>query len=134
VLPSPGASVVIEIPPDEPHSDAHEHPCTGWRRPERVEQLELPPGLGETAQLIVHADDPRVGLALRGADCLPESTLACAPATGSGEGTSISFGGPGQLAALAAAGEAPILFIELPRAEDDANPDAAIHVSVELLE
>lgn len=134
VLPNPGASVVIEIPPDEPHSDAHEHPCTGWRRPERVEQLELPAGLGETAQLIVQADDPRVGLALRGPDCLPESALACAPVTGIGEGTSISFGAPGQLAALAAAGEAPILFIELPRAEVDADPDAAIHVSVELLE
>lgn len=132
-VPSPGAAAVIEISPDEPHSDAHEHACTGWRRPERVERLELPVGLGETASLSVQADDPRVGLALRGPDCLPESALACAPAIDSGEAISLSFGGQGQLAALAAAGEAPILFIELPR-EDDADPPASIHVSVEILE
>lgn len=133
-VPSPGAVAVLEIPPDEPHSDAHEHACTGWRRPERVERLELPAGLGETAQLSVRADDPRVGLALRGPDCLPESALACAPATGSGDETSLSFAAPGQLAALAAAGQAPILFIELPHPEVDADPPAAIHVSVEVLE
>lgn len=134
VLASPGASLVIEIPPDEPHSDAHVHACTGWRRPERVERLELPAGLGETAQLSVTADDPRVGLALRGPDCLPMSALACAPATGTGEATSLHFAAPGQLAALAAAGEAPLLFIELPRPDDDADPPLTIHVTVELLE
>ncbi|HLT36186.1 MAG TPA: hypothetical protein VK034_07870, partial [Enhygromyxa sp.] len=126
-VPSPGAAAVIEIASDEPHSDAHEHACTGWRRPERVERLELPVGLGEAAILRVEADDPRVGLALRGPDCLPESALACAPALGSGEAISLSFGGAGQLAALAAADQAPILFIELPR-EDDADPPATIHV------
>jgi hypothetical protein len=134
IIPSPGEAALIEIPSDEPHSDAHEHSCTGWRRPERVERLSLPDGLGETATLSVIADDPRVGLALRGPDCLPESALACAPATSSGDGTSLSFGAPGQLAALAAAGEGPILFIELPRPDDDADPPAVIHVSVEVLE
>lgn len=131
-VPSPGAAAVIEILADEPHSDAHEHACTGWRRPERVERLELPAGLGDAAQLRVIADDPRVGLALRGPDCLLESALACAPAIASGDETTLSFAAPGQLAALAAAGEAPLLFIELP--PPDADPPAAIHVSVEVLE
>jgi hypothetical protein len=133
VVPSPGMAVQIEIAPDEPHSDAHEHACTGWRRPERVDRLVLPDGLGDTATLSVMADDPRVGLALRGPDCLPESALACAPATGNGDGTSLSFAAPGQLAALAAASEGPLLFIELPR-EDDADPPATIHVSVEIFD
>lgn len=129
VVPSSGAAAVIEIAADEPHSDAHEHACTGWRRPERVERLLLPAGLGETAILHVEADDPRVGLALRGPDCLPESALACA----GGDVVSLSYGGQGQLAALAAANETPILFIELPR-EHDADPPASIHVSVEIVE
>jgi hypothetical protein len=133
VVPSPGAAVLLEIAPDEPHSDAHEHVCTGWRRPERVDRLVLPDGLGQTATLSVVADDPRVGLALRGPDCLPENALACAPATGSGDETSLSFAAPGQLAALATAPEGPLLFVELPR-EDDADPPATIHVSVEIFE
>lgn len=133
-LPSPGAAAVIEIAPDDPHSDAHAHACTGWRRPERVERLVLPAGLSETATLYVHADDPRVGLALRGPSCLPEHALACAPASDAqgDANSSLSFGAPGQLASLAA-GEAPLLFIELPRAE--AQPGealVAITVTVEL--
>lgn len=116
-LAAPGEEIVLEIPGDEPHSDAHEHPCTGWRRPERVDRLELPAGLGEGAILRVEADDPRVGLALRGPDCAPEHALACAPATGAGDGTVLEFATPGQLAGLAAAGEAPRLFIELPSAD-----------------
>ncbi|MFO7563234.1 MAG: hypothetical protein R6X02_11370 [Enhygromyxa sp.] len=130
---SPGAAAMIEIAPDDAHSDAHEHSCTGWRRPERVERLELPAGLGEAATLWIEADDPRVGLALRGPDCLPEGELACAPALAGGEVSSLSFGGQGQLAVLAAADEAPLLFVELPR-EDDADPPASVLVRVEIVD
>ena len=134
IVANPGAAAIIEIGPDDPHSDAHAHACTGWRRPERVERLVLPAGLSETATLQIHADDARVGLALRGPSCLPEHALACAPASEGGEPISLSFGGPGQLASLAA-GEPPLLFIELPHAEQD--PDeapGAITVTVELFD
>jgi hypothetical protein len=132
IVPSSGA-VVIEILATEPHSDAHEHACTGWRRPERVERLELPAMLDQAAALMILADDPRVGLALREHDCLPEHALACAPASASAEPTSLSVSGS-ELAALAAAGEAPLLFIELPNPELDADPPASVHVSVELID
>ncbi len=131
VVPSPGAAAMRSIPSTEPHSDAHEHSCTGWRRPERVERLELPNELDESATLVITADDPRVGLALREPDCLPEHALACAPATGSGDATSLSVSGP-KLAPLADAGEGPLLFIELPEFEPD--PSASVLVSVEVIE
>lgn len=134
VLENPGAATVIEVAATQPHSDAHEHSCTGWRRPEQVERLELPPGLSETASLVITSDDPRVGLALRSRDCAPEHELACAPATGSGGGTSLSLTTPGLLADLAAAGEGPLLFIELVEPELDADPPAAVQVSVELFD
>src|SRR5690606_25459291 len=125
-----------EIPSTEPHSDAHEHGCAGWRRLDRVERLELPAGLGEDATLTITADDPRVALALRGPDCLPEHELACSPASEAGEPASLSLGGQ-QLAALASADQGPLLFIELPfefADEADADPPAQVHVSVELVE
>jgi hypothetical protein len=134
IVASPGDELVIEIPGDEPHSDAHEHGCTGWRRPERVERLLLPTGLSETASVHIEADDPRVGLALRGPTCAPEHALACAPATGEGTTTSLSFAGPGELAALAAAGEGPLLFIELPSPELDPEPSPTIRVRVWLVD
>lgn len=127
---------VIEIASSEAHSDAHEHSCAGWRRLERVERLELPAGLGEDATLTVTADDPRVGLALRGFDCLPEHELACAPATNSGDAIALSLTGP-ELASLAAGEQGPLLFIELPfefADEAAADPPAVVHVSVEIVE
>ena len=133
---APGLSVLaldatsaLEIPPDEAHSDAHHHSCTGWRRSERVERLELPSELPDGAQLRVRVNDGRVGLALRGPDCAPEHALACAPAAG-GDETFLHWGGE-QLAALAAAGEAPLLFVELPNPETDL-PLPAFNVSLEL--
>ena len=127
IVPSPGAAAMIEIPPSEPHSDAHEHSCAGWRRPERVERLELPTELDETATLVIVADDPRVGLALREPDCLPEHELACAPA-GSELASLVTSG------AALLLGAAPLLFIELPNPELDAGPVATIHVSIEVIE
>jgi hypothetical protein len=130
VLPDPGETIVLSIPPDEPHSDAHEHECTGWRRPERVERLELPAMLPSEAMLVVRADDPRVGLALRGSSCAPEDALACMPSD-TGSESVLVWGGDGELSALAQAGEAPLLFIELPRS-DGAQPVGEITVELEI--
>jgi hypothetical protein len=130
-LPEPGSSIVLTIPPDEPHSDAHEHACTGWRRPERVDRLELPTMLPSDAYLRVRADDPRVGLALRGSSCAPEAALACTPSD-SGNETVLVWGGDGELSALAQAGEAPLLFVELPR-PDGAQPVGTISVVLEAI-
>lgn len=133
VLPAPGeAPLVLEIPGDEVHSDAHEHACTGWRRPERVDRLVLPAALPSSAELVVQADDPRVGLALRAPACPLDDARACAPATGLGEFTELRFGDPGELAELADGAAAPLLFIELPRARSADDPP--IFVSLELRE
>jgi hypothetical protein len=131
-VPEPGAAIELVIPPDEPHSDAHEHTCTGWRRPDRVEQLELPALLPANATLVVRADDPRVGLALRDSSCLPELALACTPALATGSQTVLTWGGDGELSALAGAGGLPLLFIELPRSDGEATPITPITVSVEI--
>lgn len=130
VLPEPGDVMQLSISPDEPHSDAHEHECTGWRRPERVDRLELPAMLPSDAMLVVRADDPRVGLALRGPDCAPEHALACSPSN-TGSESVLVWGGDGELSALAQAGEAPLLFIELPRS-DGAQPVGQITVELEI--
>jgi hypothetical protein len=130
VLPEPGEAIVLSIPPDEPHSDAHEHACTGWRRPERVDRLELPATLPSDAMLVVRVDDPRVGLALRGSSCAPEDALACTPSD-TGSESVLVWGGDGELSALAQAGEAPLLFIELPRS-DGALPVGEITVDLEI--
>jgi hypothetical protein len=129
-VPEPGSAILLVIPPDEPHSDAHEHDCTGWRRPERVDRLELPATLPSDATLVVRADDPRVGLALRGSSCAPEDALACT-ASDSGNETTLVWGGDGELSALAQAGEAPLLFVELPRS-DGAQPVGPITVELEI--
>ena len=121
---------LLEISPDEAHSDAHEHACTGWRRPERVERLELPTELPASTQLRVQADDGRVGLALRAPSCAPEDALACAPALGE-EQTSLVWEGSA-LTQLAAAGEGALLFIELPRADAAEDPLETIGISLEL--
>lgn len=120
----------LVIAPDELHSDAHEHPCTGWRRPERVEQLELPPAIPPGAALVVRADDGRVGLALRGSSCLVEDTLACA-AHGAPDETFLVWDGP-DLDTAAADGHTPLLFIELPRADpSDASLDPiGVHIEI----
>ncbi|KIG13707.1 hypothetical protein DB30_07553 [Enhygromyxa salina] len=131
-LPEPGAGIEITIEPEEPHSDAHEHTCTGWRRPDRVEQLMLPATLPDGAALVVRADDPRVGLALRDSSCLPELELSCSPAIPTAMQTLLTWGGNGELSALAATGDAPLLFIELPRADTETDPIEAISVSVEI--
>ncbi|PRP96312.1 hypothetical protein [Enhygromyxa salina] len=133
--PDPGAGVTIMIDPDEAHSDAHEHSCTGWRRPDRVEQLLLPAVLPVDATLVVRADDPRVGLALRDPSCLPELELVCSPAQPGAAQTLLQWGGDGELSAMAEAGQAPLLFIELPRldtATDPIDPIDPIMVSVEI--
>jgi hypothetical protein len=130
VLPDPGSSILLSIPPDEPHSDAHEHSCTGWRRPDRVDRLELPATLPSGAFLSVRADDPRVGLALRGPSCASEDELACTPSD-TGSETVLVWGGDGELAALAQASEAPLLFVELPRS-DGAQPVGLITVELEI--
>jgi hypothetical protein len=130
VLPEPGSSLLLSIPPDEPHSDAHEHDCTGWRRPDRVDRLELPATLPSDASLFIRADDPRVGLALRGPSCAPEDALACMPSD-TGSETVLVWGGDGELSALAQAGEAPLLFVELPRS-DGAQPVGTITVELEI--
>lgn len=133
---SPGTSVLelgqptlLEIPPEEAHSDAHEHACTGWRRPERVERLELPSSLPEGTQLRVRANDGRVGLALRGPSCDPQQALACAPAAGADE-TFLQWG-DASLVELAASGQAPLLFVELPP-DTALEPLDAVSVSIEL--
>lgn len=130
VLPEPGSSIILVIPPDEPHSDAHEHACTGWRRPERVDRLELPATLPTDAMLVVRADDPRVGLALRGPSCAPEDALACTPSD-TGSETVLMWGGDGELSAFAQAGAMPLLFIELPRS-DGPQPVGEITVELEI--
>lgn len=130
VLAEPGEVIVLSIPPDEPHSDAHEHECTGWRRPERVDRLELPATLPSDAVLVVRVDDPRVGLALRGSSCAPEDALACTPSDIGSESVLV-WGDNGELSALAQAGEAPLLFIELPRS-DGALPVGEITVELEI--
>lgn len=130
-LPEPGSVISLSIPPDEPHSDAHEHECTGWRRPERVERLELPPSLPSDAALHVRVDDPRVGLALRDHTCAPEHALACTPAN-AGTATVLVWGGDGELTALAQAGHAPLLFIELPRSDVDGQGVGTITVDLEI--
>jgi hypothetical protein len=129
-LPDPGSSIILSIAPDEPHSDAHEHDCTGWRRPERVDRLELPTLLPSDAYLMVRADDPRVGLALRGSSCALEDALACTPSD-MGNETVLVWGGDGELSALAQAGETPLLFVELPRS-DGALPVGPISVELEI--
>ncbi len=130
-LPEPGSAISLSISPDEPHSDAHEHACTGWRRPDRVDRLELPATLPGDAALHVRADDPRVGLALRGPSCAPEDALACTPSDGGSE-TILVWGGDGELSALAQAGEAPLLFIELPRSDVGGEPVGMITVELEI--
>jgi hypothetical protein len=130
-LPEPGAAMLLSIPPDEPHSDAHEHACSGWRRPERVDRLVLPPTLPSDAMLVVRADDPRVALALR-SSCAPEDALACTPSD-TGSESVLVWGQGGELSALAQAGAAPLLFIELPRS-DGAQPVGQITVELVLME
>lgn len=131
VLPAIGeAPLLLELSPDEPHSDAHEHACTGWRRPERVDRLLLPDALPDDARLRVRVDDPRVGLALRAPSCLLEDARACAPANVAGAvETVLEWGAPGELAELAELGTMPYLFVELAR--EDPQP---ITVSLELLQ
>jgi len=108
------------------------HACTGWRRPERVDRLELPASLPAGTTLIVRADDPRVGLALRGPSCAVEHALACA-ADGAPSETVLSWGGDGSLADMAAAGDSPWLFIELPRQDLDLGELGPIDIEVELV-
>jgi hypothetical protein len=86
--------------------------------------------LPSDAMLLVRADDPRVGLALRGSSCAPEDALACTPSD-TGSETVLVWGGDGELSALAQAGEAPLLFIELPR-PDGALPVGEITVELEI--
>jgi hypothetical protein len=131
-LPAPGVQVELVTLPDDPHTDAHDHPCTGWRRPERVEQLEFPPVLPEDTTLVVRADDPRVGLALRGPSCAPEDALACAVAEPGASETTLTWGQPGELAQLAEAGSRPLLFIELPRADVGDEAIGPITLTLEL--
>ncbi|NVB38101.1 hypothetical protein G6O69_09680 [Pseudenhygromyxa sp. WMMC2535] len=126
--------LVVALSPDAVHTDAHEHACAGWRRPERVDRLLLPAGLPDDARLRVRASDARVGLALRGPSCLVEDALACAPASDPEQGaveTLLEWSSPGALATLAEAGERPLLFTELPRPED--FPSAGIILELELL-
>jgi hypothetical protein len=130
VLPPPGEVLLLSIPPEEPHSDAHEHECSGWRRPERVDRLELPAMLPGDAMLVVRADDPRVALALRGSSCAPEDALACTPSD-TGSESVLVWGGDGELSALAQAGEAPLLFVELPRSDGE-QPVGEISVELEI--
>lgn len=132
VLAGPGEPVELTIPPEEPHSDAHTHACTGWRRPERVERLVLPATLPPEATLELHADDPRVGLALRSPSCAPEHALACAPANASVDGTTLSWGGVGELGAIAESGAPLLLFIELPRSDLGTDPPGTITVEIEI--
>ncbi|MCA9687017.1 MAG: hypothetical protein KC457_32925, partial [Myxococcales bacterium] len=130
VLPAVGeAPLLLEISPEEPHSDAHEHACVGWRRPERVDRLLLPDALPDHARLRVRVDDPRVGLALRAPSCLLEDARACAPANvADAVETVLEWGAPGELAELAQQGAMPYLFVELAR--EDPLP---VTVSLELL-
>lgn len=72
--------------------------------------------ISPTARLEIVADDPRVGLASRTPDCLPEHAHACVPADlEAGPHTLVV--GEGQLATWAMQGIAPLLFIELPTDE-----------------
>lgn len=115
-----GESLLLAIDTADPHGDAHAHTCTGWRRPERVHRLLLPAEISPTARLEIVADDPRVGLAVRMPDCLPEHAQACAPADLEG-GPHALIVGEGQLPIWAAQGIAPLLFVELPNDEQAAT-------------
>ncbi|MFV8750004.1 hypothetical protein ACNOYE_05610 [Nannocystaceae bacterium ST9] len=114
----PGETLVLAIDTSEAHGDAHAHSCTGWRRPERVHRLRWPAGaeISPQARLEIVADDPRVGLALRAPDCLPDHAQGCAPPDlEAGPHTLIV--GEGQLPSWAAQGVEALLFVELPRDE-----------------
>jgi hypothetical protein len=86
--------------------------------------------LPSDAMLVVRADDPRVALALRGSSCAPEDALACTPSD-TGSESVLVWGGDGELSALAQAGEAPLLFVELPRSDGE-QPVGEISVELEI--
>jgi hypothetical protein len=125
-----GESLLVSIDTADPHGDAHAHACTGWRRPERVHRLRLPAEISPTARVEIIADDPRVGLAVRMPDCLPEHAHACMPADLEA-GPHTLLVGEGQLATWAMQGIAPLLFIELPA---DEEPPTMIDVSLTIIE
>mgnify|MGYP000093009021 CR=1 FL=1 len=103
-----GAGTLV-VDPNLPQSDAHRHSCTGGGTRERVLQVKLPDGLRAQDDLQIRSVRPEVGLAVRAPGCLADDEVDCgAPAVG---GTQVTIAGP---AALAAAGVAPYLFVELP--------------------
>jgi hypothetical protein len=123
-----GQSLEVSIDTSEPHGDSHAHPCTGWRRPERVHRLLLPAEISPSARLEIVANDPRVGLAVRMPDCLPEHAHACSPVDlEAGPHTLVV--GENQLATWAMQGIAPLLFIELPADDEGATIGVSLTIT-----
>ncbi len=122
-----GESLVVMLATGEAHGDAHAHSCTGWRRPERVHRLVLPAEISPTARLEILADDPRVGLAVRAPDCLPDHAQACLPADLEGGPFPLILAS-GLLQTWAMQGVAPLLFIELP--SDEAAATLALSLTI----
>jgi hypothetical protein len=88
---------------------------------ERVLRLALPDGLDPGMTLELAVDHPEVVLAVRAPGCAPGEELVCAPATPGGAVALVEG-----VDALAGAGIAPYLFIELPDAVTGDDPPIAV--------
>lgn len=101
------APVVVSVDPAVPYSDAHQHPCAGARRRDRVIHVQWP-APGGTLVVSSTADD--VALAVRGPGCAAAEALACATEGAAGTRVELGVDGPG----------GAFVFVELP-ADDPAG-------------
>jgi hypothetical protein len=120
--------VVIEIDPEDLHSDAHQHSCTGSGAREAVYRLALAADTSATADVIVSTAATDVGLALRSPGCLAADEIACSEP---GPALSVTFPNAGELGAL---GVEPMLFVELPDPPPDGEPADPISVEIEVVD
>jgi len=111
------APLEVTIDPIELQTDAHHHSCTGARRAERVLRLALPDDLAPGTALRITTDAADVGLAVRGATCLPDDELGCAAPSDAGIVLAVADV-PGRIGS----DHALYLFVELPMDAGEIDP------------
>lgn len=105
-----GTPVVVAVDPAVPYSDAHQHPCAGARRRDRVVHVTWTASGGTLFASTAAAD---VALAVRGPGCAAAEALACATEGATGTRVEVDVGSPG----------GAFVFVELPA--DDPGGDGS---------
>lgn len=101
-------TTMVDVPRDQPHTDAHAHSCTGAHRPERVYEVTLPNST-QTRQLTVNTEAPDVGLAVRTPGCTLQDERLCDDPDDDGARVTVEV--------PAIADDRVFVFVELPPGE-----------------